>query len=680
MAKSPSATPPRPELTLSEKLGLFMRNNEKILWVALLVLISFSFAFTGVTTDILSQAGQTQPLYEAFGETIYTKDFQDVDRELQAIDQLRQFALSAHFQAGLTAEITDRFQRNRQHTSKPIEGGSPRVFSTLDYFLYLQEADRLDIHVSDQEIADEIRYLYRGVQASLDSMESATFKATGRPDQAAMAAQLRLYAEKKVFSLEQWKEFLKTRLGTHPRAVERSLRNRLRVEKVMAYVAETPTVDEDAILEKFREEEQSRKISFVEYKPSDELRAEVESSVTEEALARHYEENIENFRLRENLPPKLRFDYLFIPFEHFRETAQPTEEQIVAQYEKVRDEKYKKALDVEDEGFDLLTPEEQKEREAKMYRPLDEVREEVIELVREEIAEKDAEAYALSVKTDLYQTPSGGTAEPAATRSFADQAKANPFLEAGTTPFFYSYEVKDKVGVANSAQVTTWLATLRQNRNVTDPAKLGKIEATSAYFRAHGGKGLVMYKNVETLSPGEETFEALRDEVRESYVTTQLLERAGQELEERLAKAGEEGTTLEALAAEWGSEVHSTEPKKKFESIMLPAEPVEGTEADPEKEPPTRYFPASRAVLTEAFEIEKDGDLGQPVPFDREGVLYVVRLDGREFPDLADLTEAARNRYEGQLLAEARDIYFTGWYGELRRRAELKAYEGAPEV
>ncbi len=677
MATTKPAAPLEKELTFEDRLKLFMRNNEKLLWVILLVLISFSFAFTGPVMDMFSGGGRSNDkLYLVYDETVYKNDLQELHSQFSTVTQLRQIAMSTYFGASLFTEISPRFATIKAYVDNPTQEGTQRSFSVLDSYIYEREADRLGIYVSEEELIEEILFLYRGIQVAIDSEETASFKATQKRDTAAMAIQLAQFKENRTFDAQKWKDFLKKR-RTNPKQVEKALRKYMRIEKVMNYILATKSVSEDDVLVKYREEEQSKNFSFVEYKPAEDLRKEVEASITDEALKAHYDESLGKYQLPPARGAKLKFDYLLIPFDHFKENAKPTEENIKEHYMKVRDKKFKKSLDIEDEGFEVLTPEEKKAREEKLYSPLEEVRDQVIADLKVELGEKDAEAYAISLKTDLYKAPTGGAGSKVSGKTFADIAKVNSFVKTGTTPFMYSYEVRDKAPDANSAQVTTWFGHIRANKNVTDPTKVKKIAATSAYYRAHGSKGFIFYKNPTLLNPGEESFEDLKEEVRKGYITAKFLDKAEETLKARLEKAKTDRTSLEDLAKEWGSKVQTSDFQKRFGSIMLPEEPAEG-ETEPPKDKDgnvkKKYFPAGRSVLSAGFEIEKEGELADPVRFERDEVFYVVRYDASQAPDDLDMTDASRRRWLGQLEADARDIYFTQRYGELRSEANFQSF------
>lgn len=678
-------TPDR-QISLADRVMNFIKVNEKLIWVILLVLISFSFAFTGATQSFLQGCGSDRPAMRIEGDVVTISEIQRANVEVAWVNSMREIVAAAYQRAGMLPEVLDFLQEwSRARFSSEGEG-----YSMVDFFLFLREADRLGIYVSDAELGHELRRMYWSAKTIKDIRESTLFKATGELDKDSMARMLRELSSRRAWNFREWesllKEFGRPRVLS-PRAFEEALRRYIRAQKVVEYVRSSVQVTMDEVYERFLEEEELRKVSFFRVEPDESLEKTVASEITFDEIEDYYREHEQEFAVRYG--SKLRFTYLYIPFEHFREGLEPTEEEIEAHYLKIRDDRYRQPLEVDDTGFDLLSPEEQKEREKKLYVSLEEVKDEVRDLLIEELSKQRAEEFAREIKNKAFP-PKKATLttdadseppepeEEAEGASFQELAAEYDFIEVETTPFFYQWEKAQTIDKADSSQVTSWFSTLSANSREEDESKHRPVVDTESYFTTTDGSGLVLYTDVQTLSAGDESLELLQDAVREKLTKVRVLDKMEDRVDAMVERVRSGDLSFEELAAEVGARVHSSAFVKRTEFIYIPVEEEED-EPSPESEseddrPKTEYFRGSRLVLAEAFLLDEEGAIGDPVRDEAEGVYYAVRLDGILKPAPEDFDDATKKRLFEKVRDERREIYFQEWRKNLYASSQIEQY------
>jgi hypothetical protein len=671
MAKTKTRQTKQKDVSIWDRFWIFVKANEKVFWVILLVLISFSFAFTGAVDSMLRSSGSGLPVVEVNGETLYQNDRMQVNYDVGRVMELRGDAIGLYQHAGLLNEVTEY-----------LEGwGNFQYGSTIDdlvyYHLYLDAADERGIYVSDAELGTEVRFLFAAFQARSDAATTSIAQASGQLDREVLKRRMTALLGVRAFEFKLWAELLRQRGIQSPQEFEAALRKYKRIEKLIGYIQQSVAVARDDVYTRFLREEQLRKVSFFEIKPDESVRAEVAASLTDADLEEYYESHAETFQV--TYGAKLRAGYVYIPYEHFADGPEPTDEDLQAHYLESRDAEYRRDLNVDTTEFSLLSEEEKAQRDERLYVPLEEVRGEVAESWKEAEANERAVEFAAQVKSRVF--PSDAEEEPTAPAALAEEF---PFVEVGKTPFMTSWEAEDKAGKVNSSGLAALFSTLMSNARETDPSKHRPVAPTRQEVETNDGSGLVLYTAIDVLQPGEETFAKLVDDVREAAVKDRALDRIEEKVEALVAsiRAGEK--PFEAAAEEYGARVHTSPYQKKTSPVYLPvekdAEDAEESAPAEDTGPRTEFFAPGSKVMARAFAIEEEGAVGDPVRDAGEGAYYVVRLEGSLEPAPEDFTEEQENRHRAVLANDRQNYYLQNWRRQLWQKAQVKAFRASAEV
>ncbi len=654
------------DLNAWDRFWAIIKANEKVMWVVLLVLICPFFAFP-VSMDFFARSGrQNDTVAMVFGQSISQNDYTETLNGIEVVRALRRFS--------------------------PFE---PDFSGVIDLRLHAIEADRLGIGVGDAELGAEIREVYWRLAAeeamynALRNVQDPKAKDFSIQQQVAFQTYQTRYDELKKNNRfgdaeqREWGKKLRER-NINGRFFEKSLRDMLRAEKLEKYWRDSVQVAPEEVMEEFKAKEQTRKLSFFEV-GSAETRAEIEKSVTDEELKRRYDADRDEFRE----PLKIRTDYLSLPVKSFEKDVSITDQDIQEQYDKVKTQRYQTLVGGGVEGsFDLLSPEEKAAREAKAFRPLAEVKEELkTELTKTKTIDA-ARTAAEKIRERLYPTKPSTIGDkdkkeekPApAPATFAELAKDYPVAKTGTTPFVSRQDYDSVLGAEiASGQFRTWFDQAEGTR--TSPGKKD-LEAPRAYSSAPNFQDLqyfIFYQSPKVRPAGVPKFEDAREKVKEAVVKEKLLAKA-KEKAEALAGAIKEGKkTFEDAAKEAGQPIVTTGFLERFGAIKVPRTPEEmkkaeeeakarasgGAPAPVEKE---KVHPGSHPILEYVFKTLKepgkvDGFAEDPA----NSVCYIARFDERTLPDPAKFAEK-RATHQRQLLNEKQTAYLAKMRADLTTR------------
>ena len=173
--------------TLWDDFWRFVKQNEKVFWVVLLVLISFSFAFP--TGAVFQSLGRQYPKLQVFGETVYDADYKAAGNDLGDIWEMRIQTSQVLNTVGLRDEIPPGWST--------VNFTVRDALSMVEYFLYLKEADRLGIFISDAELGDEVLLHYHAARA-LDEA-----RRTGQLDRDALGTGLKALRASGEFDVDE---------------------------------------------------------------------------------------------------------------------------------------------------------------------------------------------------------------------------------------------------------------------------------------------------------------------------------------------------------------------------------------------------------------------------------------------------------------------------------------------
>ena len=381
MAKSKNVRR-EPEKTLWKRWKLWLTRNEKVLWVGLLLLIAPLFAFTGPVESFFRPTPDNMVHTVYFGKEVSLADLQRASRFVEALRRIAPSAL------GGAAEL--------------LLSGQDFGFDPYKYYLYREKAARLGIRVSDTELGQRIHELWRESEASRLASEEILSSADGTNQQQLrfQFMQLRIQKQKELtdrgaFDSASWKTTVESAGQLKLKAFEEMLRELFTIVKLQEYVASSVKVGPEEVYDEFVKDRQKRRLSWVTWTPPEELSRKVSAAATEQDLEAYFEENKASFYR----PLAVRASYVIVPESHFAADAEKniTDEDLEKHYDSNKNE-YRTAAILADEAlFTLRTAQEQKEYEEALFKPLEEVKEDVREKVLESKTSSEMNAFTNNV-------------------------------------------------------------------------------------------------------------------------------------------------------------------------------------------------------------------------------------------------------------------------------------------
>ena len=675
----------------------WVKANQKVIWVSLLILIAPSFAMTGIFTSSASYNPGKAVVNVIFGQHITKADYEAAAFQLGSVGSLVISGFVNTFTPlpGVLGSSEFSYPSDRQRDWRRMDLG--------EYFAYSAKALDLGIRVSDVELSGYIRELWRRAEA----VRRATAQLQNEPASADPAVRSSLWSKRiqltqtnlqelrgadgKYFDQASWARIIEgDRKGNWMRVkdFEEALRKVVLIAKLEAYVKDTVQVSPEEVFAKYNEDKQTRKVSWAEFAAPPELVEKVAATLTDDDVKTYYGENKKSFKK----DTSIRVGWLLLPEDHFKAeaTKRVTEETIKEYFDDHRNDYRRAAISSSEALFSLHTAEEREAANKERYKGLDEVKDDVREKVIEEQTATDIRASSETLALRLYPEDTAVTAA-----TFQELVAEFPFLETGKTEYVTEDEAEGAFGRGYGPRVTRWFAALRYDEPLA-PARRAVL----------GHEGYVFYSEVET-RPGNyfPLLSEIEAEVRESLTSRNV----ARLLEEALTAVSEEindgSKTFEAvLAAGLDVEVEG-------ETVHLSASPVEASktfigkngplmvvkakesasedeessedgddEADDEDdvEPEEEPHAASEPILAAAFAID-DGDLGQSSVATEESVAacYLVRFDALRLPNPAGF-EKAEPTIEAALLREDQRLYFAKWRIDLMKEA-LPPRRGLPE-
>lgn len=627
----------------------FFKQNERVIMVVLLVLIAPLFAFPVVLTAINREDGA---VYYLYGEPVSRTEFQQLQKEVRDFhiyEAMRQ--QGALFDPG--------GGQRRLYRPQPywyLDGDGRQIFEAaqvsgnevLDFLINTHEAKRLGLRVSDEELADYVRTAGREILAhhkywkQVKQQVRAGDPVTYQPgpntpefqeilngtnfDESAFAAALNDEEFTYPIKLRKYWELLRRQLTAH---------------KVKELVMGAVEVSEADVYELFREQQALRELAFVRV-PIERFREQAESEEpTEEQYRLTYDRHQSEF----DIPNQLAIEYARIKSSEIP----VTDEEIEARYELDKDVVYVQKPTQKPE--DTENPDAPDDPETKTYRPLADVRDQVIRDVRNEkqrtmIREAHAKAQ------ELYAARAEGDPPFDLLAAFGEHAD---LVEVEKTELFSQKEIFSlPEEIRNKPVLDSLFAPTR-----FDVLEVGMIGSAPVFMVT----GPFIYRVAEKAAGDIRPF----DEVdREALKTKWVSERTYELAEEYVAEwrqkiIDDESVTLESFAKDENYTVHTAGPIKRTESSKIT---VDG-----------RPLPGAAALSSRIFQLAEPGDLTEPVPgANRQEVLlgkYVARHDPNS-ADFAQFKDRLRQQVEFTKQQEA--------WNEFRRIAEEKADPRRPTV
>jgi hypothetical protein len=670
-----------------DRFVLWMRSNQRILWVVLLILCAFSFGFVGPVQDFFMGTMGSQAIERVYGETITQGDWKIAYERLSVLRPLIQEAWFSTFEPlpGALSEAALMFQ----------QGG----IDPLDYFAFQEKAHRLGLRVSDKELGYAIRALWQRLEgmrrAVVEFQEQFPTPAKDTQEQQMRRMRLRSLAQEMEQALRSapfdngsWTEIISraSRVKLPPREVEETLREVLLIAKLRQYIRDSVVVTPQEVFEEYQKERQRRKLSWIEAGISPELEEKVAGTVTEEKLNLYFDTHRGEF----DLEPGIRAQWLLLPREHFEKEARAkiTDADLERYYEQNRNEFRRPTVSSAEAGFYPLSEEDKAAFDKELFYSLEEVEDKVREKVIERRTNSEMGRFANILRQRLYPLAprDDETASPPTPPTFSELVQEYDFLEMGSTDGYVNEEKAEAgFGKGYGTQVSQWF---------TSAARSQGTPSIKALERAvEGDNGMVFYADVDYMGARQAALSDVEDEVRKAVIVEEalvLLESALKEYSDKIHEGEKqfEDLSAEKLEVEVGEETVTVELGSvqsalghvgKYESVMVPKPEEEETgeageeedattdEGEDGDEPAEVAHEASNALKEAGFDIEKAGLTGVAASPETEAV-YLVRVDDVVLPDPEGF-EDDKSWIRSRLLRERQQGYFTLWRSEIRREA-----------
>ncbi len=666
------------EVGVWDRFSRWLSRNQKVVMVVLLVLIAPLFAFTGPVFDYFSPGAGKQILAEVYGSPVSHAEVERSARMLRA------------------AQVLDRpgyFQMTRL-----MQGSSGRDVGGLDllaFFALKAKAERLGIGVSDAELSGRIRDAWRGIVAAEFAAEAVPVPTGAGSQQQAFQVyfQRQQRADERADELKKsgtfdstdWLARIKD-VGVRTRDVEETLRDVYTVSKLQTFVLNDVQVSDEDVYEEFLSKHEKRKLSWVSVAPNEALVDKFAQKGTEEELQRYYDENPEKFRQEE----ALRADYVVVPLAHFKTAVEATvtETDFEESYKKNRSDYRRTGIRSDEAAFLLLSAEAKAARDAEIYQPLSEVRDQV----REKVIQNKAKAEMNKVVGTLRQRLTGDSLATA--EALAEEF---PFVKSGRTEFATQSDAEEVFGEAYvDRAVSGWFTQMSGNRRARiEPGVFGQPLPDD--------QGRVFYTKVETRRASTPRFRGIIDEVRNALGAERALRAVGQALEELAESQNAAGkfdlatlATSEIKVKAPGGEMVAVTPgevqvssrhvKQTNDRLQVWQKPDADADADADAgdavaegdEEEETNVENSKVILTAAFSIEAVGKAAAATTIEAtptrysggtgEETAFLVVLDATRPADPGEF-DKLKSGVRQQLQREKEDEHLSAWRAELYREA-----------
>ena len=656
-----------------DRFSRWLGRNQKVVMVVLLVLIAPLFAFTGPVMDYFSPGAGKQVVSELFGSAVTQAQVERSGRMLRAARVLDQ---SGYFEMSRIGGGND---------------GNP-----LDFLALKAKAEQLGIGVSDAELGGRIQDAWRRLVAA--EYAQKTVAVPPGPGNQQQAFQVYFQRQQKMqeraeelkasgtFDVKDWLARIQ-KVRAQPRDVEETLRDVYTIGKLQSHVLNDVQVSAKDVYDEFLVENEKRTLSWIEVTSSEALIEKFGQKATEEEVQRYYDENAEKFRREE----ALRANYVIVPLDYFKTSVEDsvTDADSEEAYTKNRDDFRRPTIRTDEAQFLLLTAEEQAARDAEVYLPLAEVKDQVREKVIEDKAAKELQTLVSGLQRRLADKTVPVTPDAL--------AKEYPFLQVGQTGFATRDDAEEVFGDAYvELAVSGWFGRLSGDRRA-------KIEPPPFAQRLPDDKGRVFYTGVETRRASTPRFRAITGEVRTALGAERALRAVGEALKKLAETQNAAGSVdLAALAnTEISVEVAPGEavpvpagnvevasgPFKQTETLKVGQAAEEGSDAEEDAETSVEN---SRVILAAGFTIADVGKAAATTTIEAtsprfgasqdEAAAYLVVLDAKSEADPAEFDDNMKQRVERQLLREKQDEHLSKWRAELYREAYGQEPAAAEEV
>ncbi len=683
-----------------------MHENQRVVWVVVLVLVCFSFGFVGPVQDFFMAPATNPTRARVYGRKVTEGDLDSLGTRLALLYRVFLRAGGVLPELGINRPLL------------PLPGLLDDAFeiaaggASEEFFAFREKALREGFRVSDRELGEHVRFLWERVEAlSAAHTEMNARREKAREDPSApepsgmdffsiLEKKLREVGTKP-FDAKSWAGTLEKlsggrRLGMS--RAEETLRDVLLLSKLFRFVKGSVNVAPQEAFEEFLEQRQRRKLTWAEFPVTRELEEAVAKTVTDEDVALEYEADAKKYGLGDTVKAR----WLLVPKKHFvgEVSGKLTEEDLQDYYRRYKNLFRKPAVSSLEASFYPLSPEEKAALDRKLFFSLEEVREQVRERAIDEKGTIAMREFARELVRRLYppQRPGETPQRPA---TFAELLKEYPFLESKVVDFVEESAAREQFGPGYTRQVETWFRTIAKYRqdaargSATSPPR---IEAPRTYLE--GEDGLVFYSEVQHRGPRIPLLREIAERVRRDAVLRKSLKALRSALEESAGKIDRGETTFEeetkgplevALEPRAGESERakvsiapariesSLEPVERRGSVKVarPKGAAEEGKGEPEEgeKPGEAVHEASDAISAAGFGPAAAAKTAVGTS-EKTKAAYLVRVD-EIIPPEREAFAKERGRFESDLLLRRRNAHLAEWMKSVRAEAGLAVLPAA---
>ncbi|MFN0059065.1 MAG: SurA N-terminal domain-containing protein [Planctomycetota bacterium] len=497
-------------------LANYLKQNEKVIMVVLLVVIAPTFAFSGLVYYLMEDRSGTTYFYVG-------------DERVSALEYQR---LRSQLGDYLSISSMTHMQGNPwQRAPRQVDSNSVERFVLLQ-----KEARRLNMSVSDKELNDYVvdhakrLIAWHEVYNELSGIPSQDFRK--KFDDKLRSLVFTHEAYRKVLADE---DFLGMKISV--RNFENMLATNLLVQKLTSAIQSSVVVADSEVYDRFKLENELRSFDFVGL-PTARFREEAATKITDEFKLTTFESNKSVFRI----PPRVKLSAAVL----VRNRILVDDAEIQQRYDADKDTLYL-----------VEVPEGAPPPAEKQYKPLPEVR----EFVKESVArskERTITLAALEKAKTLAAAKAAGGADYTWQEVYGESF---PLVTPIETDAFSAQMAKDN-------QVPVEIQSPNLSDALNSMLKVGDLCLRETF----NNTGSYLYRLTERLDAEDAKYEAV-DQVKllELALTDKALELCLDYLKTKkeLIDKAEAGLTLEAWAQAEGAELITTEPLAKNDMSKL---------------------------------------------------------------------------------------------------------------
>lgn len=290
----------------------YFRKYEKWIFWGIVILILPTFSVSWIMMEVF-QRHERVPAGKLYGRDVAGEEF----------DQAKQRLVS--FLKVYSAAVGQEMEYHEE-----------MVWETL---IFLAKADAAGIDVSDEELDDQVKSMYRQLEGRDRARRRVlASRKPGDPQwktEQMFRQALQMEIPQVEFDVKAYEQFVKEVGNTSAGDFERSLRDQLRIGKLRQLVMKSMKPPPEKVYEHYQEELHKRKARYVAFR-ADSFAITDPAKVSDDELKRYYAKPQHQEPYRE--PKKVALEYLAVPIASFEEkVAAPAEAELRAEYERVKE-------------------------------------------------------------------------------------------------------------------------------------------------------------------------------------------------------------------------------------------------------------------------------------------------------------------------------------------------------